>query len=99
MVHRPDKEQSAEIHTAIRRVLLQSWDPIGIGDEPHAQDEYDGYIPEIYKLLLKRAPEKKIVDYLLWVVTERMGFTRSETAIAHTNTTVQELIRIPFPAD
>jgi len=60
-------------------------------------DEYDRYLGDVYELLLTRAPREKIAEYLLWVATERMGFTRSERAIARTDATVQELMRIPFP--
>lgn len=91
---RPDKEESRRIRVAIRHVLLQTWDPIGIRDEPNAQDEYDMYIGDVYELLLDGASDEKIAEYLLWVATERMGFTRSETAIARTSATVRELLMI-----
>jgi hypothetical protein len=38
------KEESREVRRAIRRVFLEVWDPIGVRDEPNAQDECDGYI-------------------------------------------------------
>ena len=91
---RPDKEESRRIRVAIRHVLLGTWDPIGIRDEPLAQDEYDMYIGDVYELLIGDAPDEKIAEYLLWVSTERMGFTRSERAISVTAETVRELRRI-----
>ena len=57
----------------IRRVLLEAWDPIGVRDEPHAQDEYDSYAGAVYRLLSEHAPDKAIVEYLYRVETERMG--------------------------
>src|ERR1700758_3487539 len=68
-----DKAESRRIRVQIRDVLLEVWDPIGVKDEPHAQDEYDGYIGDIYEMLTKGAGDEKIADYLWWVVTERMG--------------------------
>ena len=46
-----EKAESRRIRVQIRRVLLHTWDPIGIQDEQNAQDEYDGYIGRIYGLL------------------------------------------------
>ena len=39
-----DKATSRRIRAKIRHVLLEVWDPIGIKDEPNAQDEYDAYM-------------------------------------------------------
>jgi len=57
----------------MRHVLLRTWDPIGIQDEPNAQNEYDGYIGKLYDLLVGGAPDSDIVDYLFWSVHEHMG--------------------------
>ena len=35
-----DKYESRRIRGEIRRVLMTVWDPIGVKDEPNAQDEY-----------------------------------------------------------
>jgi hypothetical protein len=58
---------------AIRRVLMELWDPIGVREEPEVQDEYDTYVPVIYRLLVTNRPKHELVDYLWWVETERMG--------------------------
>jgi hypothetical protein len=70
-----EKAESRRIRVQIRRVLLHTWDPIGIQDEPNAQDEYDGYIGGIYDLLIDVAPDSDIVDYLFWAVHEHMGLS------------------------
>lgn len=67
------KYVSRQIHVQIRYVLLGGWDPIGIRNEPNAQDEFDGYIGELYKLLRSNAPDTALVDYLYWAVYENMG--------------------------
>ncbi|HTW78972.1 MAG TPA: hypothetical protein VME23_05420 [Terracidiphilus sp.] len=61
----------------MRRVLLDTWDPIGIQDEPNAQDEYDAYIGDIFDLLVAGAPDSKILDYLFWAAHEHMGLDSS----------------------
>ena len=35
-----DKYESRRIRAEVRRVLSDVWDPIGVKDEPNAQDEY-----------------------------------------------------------
>jgi hypothetical protein len=92
-----DKYESRRIRNEIRRVLLDVWDPIGIKDLPNAQDEYDGYIGEIYELLASRAPDAKLSAYLHWVAHERMGF---ETALASNMAdTVQALKKIDIDSE
>ena len=68
-------------HEAIRGILLREWDPIGVADEPEAQDEYDGYIHEIHGMLIRHEPRHRLVDHLWWIETERMGLfgNRSRT--------------------
>jgi len=68
-----EKSTSRLIRSQIRKVLLDIWDPIGVRDEPNAQDEYDGYIGEVYDLLVKKATDQEITDRLLYIVRERMG--------------------------
>ncbi len=56
--------ESRRIRIEIRHVLLNVWDPIGVKDEPNAQDEYDGYIGRLYELLVSKAPQSELVNYL-----------------------------------
>jgi hypothetical protein len=68
-----DKAESRRMRVLIRHVLLEVWDPIGIKDEPNAQDEYDGYIVKLYELLVSHADDSQFVDYLHWAVHDHMG--------------------------
>lgn len=72
------KEEIGQVESAIRRVLMAKWDPIGINDEPQAADEYDGYIWGIYGLLKRDAGNEEIAEHLLKIETERMGLTDRE---------------------
>jgi len=74
------KEQAREVRCAIRRVFLEVWDPIRIGDEPNAQDEYDGYIGRVFELLVTGGSDKEIIEHLLWA-TERMGMDGSRASL------------------
>lgn len=57
----------------IRRVFLEQWDPIGVRDEPNAQDEYDSYLGGMYDLLSRDALEAEVAAYLHGIETDRMG--------------------------
>lgn len=90
-----DKAESRRIRVQMRHVLLDVWDPIGVKDEPNAQDEYDSYIGRLYELLVSRAPNSELVEYLYWAVHENMGLdaaTRSDM-----NATAEALKLIPLP--
>jgi hypothetical protein len=45
-----EKYESRRIRRDIRRVLLTVWDPIGVKGAPSAQDEYDGYLGDVFQL-------------------------------------------------
>ena len=89
-----DKYESRRIRVEIRRVLLQHWDPIGISDEPNAQDEYDGYLGGVYELLVGGASDKQIADHLGCIVEERMGLDPQSEA---SEKTIRALRAIQIP--
>ena len=94
---RIDKYESRHIRVQIRHVLLGTWDPIGVRDEPNAQDEYDGYIGRIYELLAGGGSDAELTEYLYWAVHDNMGLdraTRPDMAA-----TVDALRKIPLPVD
>ncbi len=66
-------KKAKEAHAAIKRVLLTKWDPIGVSEVAEAQDEYDAYVSEVYRLLLRGAVARQVFDYLWWVETKHMG--------------------------
>jgi hypothetical protein len=37
----------------IREILLDVWDPLGVGKNWHLHDEYDGFLPRIFTALRK----------------------------------------------
>jgi len=71
------------LHKSIHKALIEEWDPLGVKDIPEAQDEYDSYVPEIYKMLISRKPKHEIFEYLWWLEVEHMELSgdrqRTET--------------------
>ena len=68
-----NKHESRAIRVEIRRVLLHVWDPIGVRDEPNAQDEYDCCLGSLFHLLTTGATDDQIAEYLRRQGTEHMG--------------------------
>ena len=59
----------------VRQILRQDWDPIGVGDDIDAKDEYDSYVFDIYQMLKDGKPADDLLNYLFWAEQERMGLT------------------------
>ena len=57
----------------VRHILLAEWDPIGIRDEPAAEDEYDAYATEIVSLIERGATAAQIADRLLQIEGDVLG--------------------------
>ena len=82
------KENSRRIRVAVRRVFLEVWDPIGVQDAPNAQDEYDGYLGDMFELLMAHASDKELKQYLDQCV-QNMGMDSSR----HSDTEVIAALR------
>jgi hypothetical protein len=66
----------------IRIILLDDWDPIQIGTNPHLRDEYDIYIADIIKLLEKNADIYQLMSLLDEIENEYIG-TSTNDGIRH----------------
>lgn len=51
--------------------VLRRWDPIGVISDTN-QDEYDAYSVPIVRMLDAGATADQVMDYMRWVVIERM---------------------------
>lgn len=67
-----------DIQTAIARVLLTRWDPIGVAAVPEASDEYDAYVGPICRLLASGASDDEIAQHLGGVETNELGVESSD---------------------
>jgi hypothetical protein len=87
-----DKAESRRIRVEIRSVLLNVWDPIGVKNEPSAQDEYDGYLGGLYELLTTGASDEAVQNHLWQIVAVNMGLDAAKKS--DMKETVQALRRI-----
>ena len=64
-----------ELYKRTDEVLFYIWDPVGVSKEPYARDEYLAYLPQVFQLLLNNKPKEIIVEYLLSVVSDKIGLS------------------------
>lgn len=67
-----------QLYNIIDKILWEDWDPIGVNNCPEARNEYHGYIPEIFSLILNNVPAEKISSKLYSFATERMGLSNNK---------------------
>jgi len=77
---------------AVRRILWETWDPIGVNDKPEASGEYDSYASTIVSLLARGCSASHMDVHLSRVETESMGL--SERPSADRAAVVAELIAL-----
>jgi len=66
-------ESNARLYRFVDEILHYIWDPIGVSGIAGTREEYQAYVPEVFRLLLDQADEQAIADHLGRVATERMG--------------------------
>jgi hypothetical protein len=71
----PTRDQCVvEIMDAIHEILINDWDPIGVMADPEwPRDEYNVYVGQIYRFLVRGESAKAIARHLCFVESERMG--------------------------
>ena len=84
-------QHAKDMHSKIRDILMDDWDPIGIKQFTDHVDEYDSYIPKIYSLLIHRKTQVEMCDYLWWAGTENMGLSGNR---AHTESVAVKLMAL-----
>ena len=70
--------QQMELYKRIDEVLFYKWDPIGISDSDWARDEYQSYLPQVFKLALENNNPEPIANYLSVISTENMGLSEEK---------------------
>jgi len=67
-----------ELWKRIQNILWERWDPIGVY-EPDCEwdDEYDSYVPHIFKLAVEGKDHVHIAESLTFSATQSMGLSSS----------------------
>ena len=72
------KESEKRLYRATDEVLFYLWDPIGVKDVPAARDEYQSYLPKVFKLLVSDAKDHEIAAYLCYIEDSFMGLRENK---------------------
>ena len=75
-----DRDRARVIQASIARLLMDEWDPIGVGDVPEAAGEYDAYVAGVYRLLASNASKEVIAEHLAAIERDSMGLERAQGA-------------------
>jgi hypothetical protein len=62
-----------QLYKGIDDILWKDRDPIGLSGTDSARDEYQRYLPQVFKLALEDAAPPEIAEYLHKIVAERIG--------------------------
>jgi hypothetical protein len=93
------ERRAREIQEAIRLVLLRDWDPIGVRDVPEAQDEYDGYVGGVYRLLVSGATLSELAEHLLQIERESMRLSPRPDVLVDVSSRLKQIdITLGTPA-
>lgn len=79
---------------AVRRVLWETWDPIGVNDHADASTEYDSYASTIVGMLLQDCTARDLENHLSTLETDSMGLAPRPTTAAR-DKTVTALLNLP----
>ncbi len=66
-------KDETQISDAVRKILIEEWDPLGVNEIPEAQDEYDHYVGGVRRLLEAGADKTKLVGHFRHLEEIDMG--------------------------
>ena len=84
-------ESEEMLHRRVDEVLYYQWDPIGISKSAWSREEYQSYLPMVFKLLLLHDTATDIADYLNTISTQAMGLNSN---IEHDSAIAEFLIEL-----
>ena len=67
-------KKQQEFYKAVAKILWEKWDPIGVNDGDNEwDDEYDSYVPHIFRLAIEGKDAIRIAQSLSLSVEQNMG--------------------------
>jgi hypothetical protein len=74
----PPKEMA--LYRRCDEILHYLWDPIGVRGAAGARDEYEGYLPQVFALVMADQPDPNaIADHLVAIESDRMSLSPRRT--------------------
>jgi hypothetical protein len=93
MCRTPGRVQYDVIAAKVGEILYYIWDPIGVAGVPEARDEYDGYVPQVVRMLIDGKGKEEIARYLCGIEGENMGLSVGSASRDHAHKVAAALIR------
>ena len=66
-----------ELYTRIDEILFYKWDPLHLSDTNWSRDEYESYVPDVFRLALDSESYDPIADHLTKIATAIMSMTEN----------------------
>ncbi len=66
------------LYKRIDEILYYKWDPIGISDTDWARDEYQSYLPTVYRMVIQDSAPEAIANYLDGIAVSSMGLNSAK---------------------
>lgn len=67
-----------KLYTRIDEILFYKWDPLHLSDTNWSRDEYESYVPEVFRLVIDSKSHLPIAEYLTKIATETMSMTENK---------------------
>ncbi|KKO47523.1 hypothetical protein VT06_16640 [Arsukibacterium sp. MJ3] len=65
----------SDFYTLVREALHKKWDPIGVCAYSEEMGEYDGYLPNLCRILKEDGSEDQVFNFLWTAETDSMGLS------------------------
>ncbi len=69
-----------DFYSLVREAVHKRWDPIGFCSYSEEMGEYDGYLPNLCKLLKEGGSEEQVFNFLWVAETDSMGLSGDKQA-------------------
>ena len=84
------KEAENQLYRATDEIMFYLWDPIGVRNIPAARDEYQSYLPKLFKMIVADAKDHEIAEYLFKLEASSMGMSgNKEQALKAARTLIE----------
>ena len=66
-------EDQMRLYRRIDEALFFIWDPIGVSDSAWARDEYQSYLPAVFRSVMQKSPREELIEHLIELEAIHMG--------------------------
>jgi len=72
------KTEIGHLRIRIDEIMFYKWDPLHLSNSNWSRDEYESYVPEVFRLALESTSYHPIAEYLTHVSTDIMSMTEDK---------------------